>query len=132
MRQQTFFLSEIVKKTQLHPFQYFMAGLSLVIFYVLLLSISEHLGFNWAYLISSILTIGLIVVYISAIFKNKQMPVVLGSLLSVIYSFIYIILQLEEFSLLVGAVGLFFALGATMILTRKINWYNIGNSNTTT
>ncbi|MDH5381927.1 MAG: cell envelope integrity protein CreD [Cyclobacteriaceae bacterium] len=121
----TFFLTEIIKKRPLHPFQYTMAGMALVVFYILLLSITEHTGFNIAYLISSILTGGLIITYISAIYKDKNLTTITGIFFLIIYGFIYIILQLEDFSLLVGAAGLFIALAATMMLTRKIDWYNV-------
>ena len=121
----TFFLAEIIRKKPMHPFQYIMAGMALVIFYALLLSITEHLGFDMAYLISSLLTGTLIVFYISAIFRNRTLSAVSGLFFLIVYSFIYVILQLEDFSLLVGSAGLFIALAVTMYLTRNIDWYRL-------
>ncbi len=118
----TFFLAEVIKKTILHPIQYGFAGLSLVVFYVLLLSISEHLGFDIAYLVSSVMTALLIVAYTSAIIRNRIFTIMLSTFFAIIYSFIYVILQLQDFALLVGALGLFAALAATMYLTRSIRW----------
>ncbi len=120
-----FFLTEIIKKKRLHPFQYVMAGLALILFYILLISLSEHLGFNLAYLISSTLTALMITLYMKAIFRGEQVHWVLLLFFTIIYGFIYIILQLEGFALLTGAMGLFIALSATMYLTRNINWYQM-------
>ena len=122
----TFFLSEVIKKNNLHPFHYILAGLALVVFYILLLSFTEHLGFGLAYLISATGTAILIVAYISAIIKSRVFTTILGLFFILVYSFIYVILQLQDFSLLVGALGLFAALAVTMYLTRNIDWYTIG------
>ncbi|MDH5399444.1 MAG: cell envelope integrity protein CreD [Cyclobacteriaceae bacterium] len=122
----TFFLSEIIIKKQIHPFQYIFAGLALVVFYIMMVSMSEHFGFDIAYIVSAILTGVLIVVYISAAFRNNKFTLALSAFFTIVYSFIYVILQLQDFSLLVGSLGLFIALATTMYLTRNIDWYNVG------
>lgn len=122
-----FFLIEITQKLRIHAFQYILIGLALMIFYTLLLSVSEHLGFNPAYWISCISVTVLISLYSSTIFENKKLSYLLAGSLSLIYAFIFIIIQIETYALLVGSIGLFFILALTMYLTRKINWYGKEN-----
>lgn len=119
-----FFFVEIINRKRIHPIQYVLVGVALILFYSLLLSISEPLGFGLAYLISSVATIGLITAYTSTIFKNRKQTAVLTVILSCLYLFLYVILQLEDMALLVGSVGLFVILGITMYFSRKINWYS--------
>ena len=119
----SFFISEVTMKKRVHPFQYTMVGISLVIFYVLLISISEHLGFNSAYLISSVLTIGLISLYLKAIFKSSKTSLIFSGFFTLIYGLLFVILQMEGYSLLIGAISLFIAIGVTMYMTRNIDWY---------
>ncbi|UII22478.1 cell envelope integrity protein CreD [Fulvivirga ligni] len=120
-----FFLVEVLNKKKFHPFQYILVGLALILFYSLLLSFSEHQGFDVAYLISSVATVALITMYVSAVMKDWKITVITSVLLCVIYFFIYIILQLQDFALLVGSVGLFAALAVLMYFSRNIDWYNI-------
>ncbi len=122
-----FFLIEVTQKLRIHAFQYILIGLALMIFYTLLLSISEHLGFNLAYLISGISVIGLIVFYSGSVLKNKRLSYLLAGSLFAIYGFIFIIIQIETYALLVGSIGLFIILALTMYYTRKISWYRTGN-----
>ena len=123
-----YFFFEILNKRRIHPFQYILVGLSLSIFYVLLLSFTEHIGFDSAYAIAAIMVIALIVGYSSAIFKSKRLTILLSLFLLLIYSFIYVILQLQDYSLLVGSIGLFIVLSITMYLSRKIDWYDLSSS----
>jgi inner membrane protein len=94
-----------------------------MIFYTLLLSISEHLGFNLAYWISCLSVIGLITFYSSSVLGNKKMAYMLAASLTAIYGFLFIIIQIETYALLVGSIGLFIILALTMYFTRKISWY---------
>jgi len=121
-----FFLIEVSQKMRIHAFQYILIGLSLLIFYTLLLSISEHVGYNLAYLISAISVIGLIGFYSYSVLDKKRLALMLTGSLLVIYGFIFIIIQIETYALLVGSVGLFVILALTMYFTRKINWYRPG------
>jgi inner membrane protein len=118
-----FFLIEVTQKLRIHAFQYILIGLALMIFYTLLLSISEHLGFNLAYWISCSSVIGLITFYSSSVLGNKKMAYMLAASLAAIYGFLFIIIQIETYALLVGSIGLFIILALTMYYTRKISWY---------
>lgn len=121
-----FFFFEILLKKSIHPIQYTLVGFALTVFYLLLLSISEHLGFNMAYLISSIATILLIVVYTHFILKNTGASALLFGLLSALFSYVFVILQMQDFALLAGAIALFVVLATVMLLSRNVDWYNVG------
>ena len=118
-----FFFVEVLTRKKIHPIQYLLVGIALILFYSLLLSISEQLNFGVAYLLASIATIGLITIYAHSIFKNKMQTGILATILSVLYIFLYVVLQLEDIALLIGSVGLFIILGIIMYFSRKINWY---------
>jgi len=117
-----FFLFQSVSKVVIHPFQYLMIGIALSIFYVLLLSISEHSNFFIAYLISGIAVIALISWYSKSILKQTRFTLMITFSLIVLYSFIYVIIQLENYALLVGSIGLFLILMGVMYVSRKIDW----------
>ncbi len=118
-----FFLVEIMAHKRIHPIQYVLVGLSLTLFYILLLSLSEYIGFDFAYLIASVLIIIQIFLYSKTLFEKPGNSFLMLFFLAITYGFIYTLLQLEKYSLLVGSLGLFVALGITMYVTRKINWY---------
>lgn len=122
-----YFFFETLQKFNIHPFQYLLVGLALSVFYLLLLSLSEHLGFNQAYLVASVATLGLICVYSAAVLKIRRLVVLLMLLLTAIYGFIFVILQLEDYALLAGSLGIFVALAIVMLYSRKVDWYNLGN-----
>jgi inner membrane protein len=94
----------------------------------LLLSLSEQFAFGWAYLIASGSVIGLIVLFSINLFKNKSLSFLLAGILIFLYGFIFILLQMEEYALLMGSIGLFIVLAIIMFLSRKINWEDIGSS----
>ena len=119
-----FFFAEVKNKERIHPFPYILVGLALCLFYALLLAISEHSSFGMAYLGGGVATIGLITLYSRALFKKKLLSGVVAGVLATVFTFVFVILQLEDFALLVGAVGLFVALAITMYLSRGIDWYN--------
>lgn len=118
-----FFFVELLTKKKIHPVQYFLVGLALMIFYSLLLSISEQIGFGIAYFIASTATITLITSYTYSIFKNIKTTAILLSLLIVLYAFLYLILQTEDVALLIGSIGLFIILGIAMYASKKVKWY---------
>ena len=118
-----YFFFEILNKRKIHPLQYTLVGLALSIFYLLLLSITEHLGFDLAYGLASVLTVSLITGYSGAIIKHRNATLILLALMVIIYGFIYVILQMESYALLTGSLGLFIALTLVMVLSRKIDWY---------
>ena len=118
-----FFFVEVITQKRIHPIQYLLVGIALILFYSLLLSISEQLGFAWAYLIASTAIITLITLYAYSVFKNKTHTVVLAFILGTLYMFLYTILQLEDIALLIGSIGLFVILAVVMYFSRKIAWY---------
>lgn len=117
-----YFFCEVLKKQKVHPMQYGLVGASLVIFFILLLSLSEHLGFDPAYFVAASATILLITLYSRTIFSEKKYATVAGGLLAVLFGFIYIILQLEDYALLAGSLALFVIIALIMYLTRKVKW----------
>ena len=119
-----FFIVELMQKRPVHPVQYILVGLALVIFYTLLLSISEFILFDKAYLVASISTILLITMYAKGHFQKWSTAGVFAGVLSMLYSFIFILIRLEDTALLVGSIGLFIILAIVMYSSRKINWYN--------
>ena len=99
-----------------------MIGLALIMFYTLLISITEHSSFSFAYTIAGISVVALISLYSKSILQNIKFPAFIGIALTVLYTFIYVIIQLEDYALLVGSIGLFMILGAVMYFSRKIDW----------
>ena len=120
-----FFLVEVLNKRKIHPFQYALVGLALCLFYILLVSISEHSNFNLAFGISTSAIVLMISTYSLAIFKKLNLSAVLFIALIAIYGFLFITLQLADYALLMGSIGLTLILGLTMYFTRNINWYSL-------
>lgn len=120
-----FFLAEIMNGRKIHPFQYTLVGLALCLFYILLISISEHSNFNIAYLISAGITTLMILIYAKSIFKSRKFTGALTATILGIYGFLFVILQLADYALLMGSLGLALILGITMYFTRNINWYKL-------
>jgi inner membrane protein len=122
-----FFFIQILQKVNLHSLQYILVGLALVIFYTLLVSISEFLSFNTSYLIAAGATILLVVFYMQGILKNIKFSAIIFGFMTLIYGFIFTIINLEDTSLLIGSIGLFIALAVVMIISRKVNWSELKN-----
>ena len=123
-----FFFIEIINKKRVHPIQYILVGLALCLFYTLLLSVSEHIPFTYAYLISSLSTIGLITAYTKTVLKSNNLTGLMAGILLILYTFIFVIIQLQDYALLMGSIGLFVILGLVMYFSRKIDWYEINNT----
>ncbi len=119
----TFFFVEILNKKRIHPIQYLLIGFAVCLFYIMLLSISEHLSFGWAYLIACISIVSLVTFYAKHVFGKSSLTAILSFLLILLYAFFYSLLQLEDYALLLGTIGMFLILGTIMYLTRKVNWY---------
>lgn len=117
------FFTEIIKKQRVHFIQYILIGAAMVLFYSLLLAISEHLGFNWAYLIAALATVILISTFIKMITKDGKTALLFAAILSLFYSFIFILMQLRDYSLIVGTVGVFIILAVLMRVSTKVNWF---------
>lgn len=123
----SFFMIELFSKKVIHPVQYLLVGLALIIFYSILLAISEYILFQYSYLISSLLIIALIALYVKSIYQSKQISTIVTGMLMMFYGFMYVILQLQDYSLLIGTIALFIILAAIMFFTRKINWFDVLN-----
>ncbi len=117
-----FFIIEMVNKKSVHPIQYALVGAALILFYTLLLSFSEYIGFNFAYILATVATVGLIGWFIKGVLSSGKLSWLLSLLLVLLYGYIFTILQLQDYSLLLGSIGLFITLGVIMHFSRKIQW----------
>ena len=117
-----FFLIETSNRKSVHPFQYGLVGLALVLFYTLLLSFSEYVGFNLSYVVASLATIGLIAWFVKGVLGSAKLTTVLSVVLVLVYTYVFTILQLQDYALLLGSIGLFIALAIIMHFSKKIQW----------
>lgn len=117
------FLVEIIKKIRIHAFQYLLIGVALIIYYTLLLSLSEHVGYDWSYLIASSATVLLVSLYSASFLTGRGLILFFTSVITIVYGFIFIIIQLQDYSLLLGSIGLFIVLALVMYFSRKIQWH---------
>ncbi|HEV7668529.1 MAG TPA: cell envelope integrity protein CreD [Thermoanaerobaculia bacterium] len=124
----TFFLFELFQPIRVHPVQYLMVGSALCLFYVLLLSIAEQLAFGIAYLIAAGATVTLLGAYAAAVLRGKKRAAVFGGVLGLLYAYLYVLLQAEDYALLLGSVGLFLILALVMLITRRVDWYGSGTA----
>ena len=121
-----FFLFEVLKRLAVHPVQYGLVGLALALFYLLLLSLSEHLGFALAYLISASACVLLIGFYVCHVLRSVAHGLGFSAGLAALYGLLYGLLSAEDYALLMGSLLLFGLLGTVMVLTRKLDWYGVG------
>jgi inner membrane protein len=124
----TLFLLEVFSGRRLHPLHYLLVGLANCVFYLLLLSLSEHIPFDAAYAAASVASAALVTVYTLSIMKSWREGIAILPVLAAGYGFLALVLRSEDFALLVGALGLFLILAAVMMLTRKVDWYGMGFS----
>jgi inner membrane protein len=117
-----FFFIELLQRYSVHPLQYILIGLALCIFYTLLIALAEQLNFRLAYLISSLLTLGLVTIYTASVFRSTRTAAGIGGILCILYGFIYVIIRSEDQALLMGSLGLFIILAVVMYFSRKIKW----------
>jgi inner membrane protein len=120
-----FFLTEVTGRTRVHPVQYLLIGFAICLFYLLLLSIAEHTSFAVAYPVSAVASLLLVTSYSRVILKSSSMALMVGSLMAFLYGFLYVTMQLEDYALLMGSIGMFVVLGLVMYLTRKVDWYGM-------
>jgi inner membrane protein len=118
-----FFLFEIAKQMLIHPVQYLLVGACLTVFFLLLISFSEHISFALAYLISSVACIGLMTYYLVFVLHSREYGLAFGGILAVLYAAIYGLLVSEDNALLLGSLLLFGLIAIVMIATRKVDWY---------
>lgn len=122
-----FFLFEVMKSLRLHPMQYLLVGCALSVFYLLLVSLSEHIAFGRAYLIASLTNAGVIGLYISAVLQSRLRATVFTGLLLLLYGMLYVILCSEDNALLMGSLLIFAILALVMVITRKLDWYRVAD-----
>ena len=122
-----FFLLETLKQLRIHPLQYGLVGLALAVFFLLVISLSEHLAFAWAYLIAAAACISLLGYYLSHALKSLLRGLVFATMFTLLYGVLYGLLLSEDNALVMGSLLLFAALAAIMVLTRKVDWYDLGN-----
>jgi len=122
-----FGLFELIKRLKIHPLQYLLVGLALAIFFLLLLSLSEHIEFWKAYLISAVACIGLQFFYLSGVLQGWWRAAGFAAMLTALYGVLYALLLSDDNALLMGSLLLFGILAAIMWVTRKVNWYELGN-----
>ncbi|GJM33881.1 MAG: cell envelope integrity protein CreD [Saprospiraceae bacterium] len=121
----TFFFIEVLNQKRLHPIQYLLVGTAIILFYVLLLSISEQINFNLSYLISCVIILVLVTFYAYFILRSQRLTMFVAGILAILYGFFYSLLQLQDYALLLGSLGLLLILSTIMYLTRNIDWYNL-------
>ena len=119
----TVFFVEYHRQTPIHPVQYLLIGIALMVFYTLLLSFSEHIPFVWSYIIAMLMTITLITGYLAGILKIRKTALLVGALLLMLYVFMYVLLQLETYALLFGSIGIFVILAVLMYVSLRVKWY---------
>ncbi len=119
----TFFLFELFQPIRLHPIQYLMVGSALSLFYVLLLSLAEQIAFGAAYAIAAGATVALLGAYAAAVLKSRWRGGIFAGVLGLLYGYLYVLLQAEDYALLLGSVGLFLILALVMLITRRVDWY---------
>lgn len=122
------FLFEIFALVNLHPMHYLLSGAASVLFFLLLLSFSEHISFGLAYLIGSFASSILVSVYIILITHKVKPGVIMCLIFTILYSYLYMCLKSEDYALLMGSIFAFILLAVIMFVTRKVNWSNLKKS----
>src|SRR6185369_11241473 len=121
----TIFIIGLLKSQGVHLVQYLLIGMSIALFYLLLLSLAEQMAFAWAYLIASLVDIAIVAWYAGSTIR-RLVGGLTGLLLGGVHLYLYVLLQMESYSLLAGTIGLIIILVLVMIATRKVDWYAIG------
>jgi len=119
------FLWEITGGIVIHPIQYLFVGFGMCVFYLLLLSLGEHLGFDTAYAIATAATVSLLAWYWRWVLRARSRGALMGGTLTILYGYLYLLLRLEDYALLAGSIGLFVMLAVMMFLTRRVDWFNL-------
>ncbi|MEZ5543736.1 MAG: cell envelope integrity protein CreD [Lysobacteraceae bacterium] len=124
------FFVEALRSVQVHPLQYGLTGLALATFFLLLLSLSEHLGFGSAYLLAALACVALVTTYMQAVLGSRGRGLAFGALLAALYGLLYGLLQSEDYALLMGSLALFGLLAVVMLATRRLDWRRLGTART--
>ena len=123
---------EVLAGLRIHPVQYLLVGLAIALFYLLLLSFAEVIGFLPAYLVAMIATTLLITGYCFSVLKAKKRALAIATLLTALYGYLYILLQMDQYALLFGSVLLFGVLATVMFITRNLDWYTLNDNTSST
>jgi inner membrane protein len=124
----TVWLIEILARVRVHTIQYLMLGAALCLFYLLELSLSEHIGFPFAYAVASAAVIGMVGAYSYVVLRRLSRALVVAGAVTLLYAYLYLLLMNEDYALLIGSIGLFAILGAIMYATRRVDWYSAGSA----
>lgn len=119
-----FWLFEVLSGVRIHFIQYLLVGAGLCLFYLLEISLAEHIGFLAAYFLAAASIVLLIAFYSLAVLRTTKRAAVMGCVLVLLYMFLYVLLMIQDYALLIGSVALFVILGIMMYLTREIDWYS--------
>ncbi|MBN2486987.1 MAG: cell envelope integrity protein CreD [Bacteroidales bacterium] len=117
------FFAEIIGKTRIHPVQYLIVGIALVVFYSLLLALAEYTGFNQAFIIAATVIIAMITAFIHSLFKTSVITLIIALVLFLLYTYLFTVVQIADYALIIGNVGLVIILGLVMVFSKKIDWY---------
>ena len=117
-----FYMARRTRRSVYREWGFFLVGFALCIFYTLLLSLSEYLGFSVAYFLAAAATICLVAWYMGSLLHSRKLSLFVAFLLSVQYGFLYTLIQLEDYALLMGSIGLFVTLAIVMYFSRKVKW----------
>lgn len=120
-----FFLIEVMAKLRVHPVQYLLVGLALCLFYLLLLSLAEHVGFGVSYAVASLAIAGLVTGYSRSVLGSRARSAAVAAVVGGLYAYLFVLVRIQDFALLVGSIGLFLVLAIVMFLTRRIDWYRL-------
>jgi len=123
----TLWLFEVRSGLRVHPVQFLLLGGALSLFYLLLLSLSEHLPFLAAYASASVAVIGMVAAYGFTVLGTASRALATGSVVALLYGYLYVLLLNEDYALLIGSIGLFLILAVIMYATRKVDWYSVGS-----
>lgn len=119
----TYFLFEVLTGKSVHPAQYALVGVAQTVFYLLLLSLAEHLGFDLSFLVAGAATVLLFALNTEWVFQSRKLALRALAVFTALYAFIYVLLRVEAYALLVGSITSFVAVAAAMYITRNVDWY---------
>jgi inner membrane protein len=122
----SFFIFEVIMKLAIHPIQYTLVGFAIATFYLLLISLSEHINFLLAYFIASICCTSLLLAYLRYVLSGYKQAIAFSGVLLILYAVLYVIISAEDLALVMGAFLTFTSLGIVMFVTRNIDWYEVG------
>jgi inner membrane protein len=125
-----FFMFEVLRGLRMHPLQYLLVGLAMAMFFLLIISLSEHIPFLAAYSVSGAVCVMLIGIYLAGVLKNRRLAVAFSAGIALLYAVLYGVLQSEDNALLMGSLVLFAALASVMLLTRRMDWYRLNKAAT--